>query len=120
MITTEELREMAESDHPLHGDLARVCKAMLEERAARAADLLTSDHAELRRLADVSEADAIISDLEAKGLNWSIRHGNGDIATSVWNSGTVICGDYYSNKLEPLAWMLRGAIADMEKNEVNK
>jgi hypothetical protein len=53
MITTEELREMAESDHSLHGDLARVCKAMLEERAARAADLLTSDHAELRRLADV-------------------------------------------------------------------
>ena len=68
----------------------------------------------------MSEADAIISDLEAKGLNWSIRHGNGDIATSVWNSGTVICGDYYSNKLEPLAGMLRGAIADMEKNEVNK
>lgn len=33
MITTEELREMAESDHPLHGDLARVCNALLAERA---------------------------------------------------------------------------------------
>ena len=65
----------------------------------------------------VQEADAIIAELEAKGLNWSIRHGNSDIATSVWKSGTVICGDYYSNELEPLAVMLRGAIADMEKKK---
>jgi preprotein translocase subunit Sec61beta len=33
MITTEELRSLASSTHPLHGDLVRVCNALLAERA---------------------------------------------------------------------------------------
>lgn len=32
MITTEELRALSESTHPLHGDLVRVAKELLELR----------------------------------------------------------------------------------------
>ena len=37
MITTEELRELSESTHPLHGDLVRICNAWLAEREAKPA-----------------------------------------------------------------------------------
>lgn len=67
MITTEELREMAESDHPLHGDLARVAKELLELRGktwlSDVSKPTPTDHA-----VDPNE-DAEISEIDA--LSWS-------------------------------------------------
>ena len=56
MITTEELRELSESTHPLHGDLVRVAKELLELRGktwlADVSNPTPTDHAELRGLCD--------------------------------------------------------------------
>jgi hypothetical protein len=61
-----------------------------------------------------SEADAIIAELEVKGLGWDVGNVGRMIETRIWQWPNVV-GRYRPARVEPLAVMLRGAIADMEK-----
>jgi hypothetical protein len=65
------------------------------------------------------EADAIIADLEVKGLGWDVGNAGRLIEARIWQWPYVV-GRYRPERVEPLAAMLRGAIADMERNGVNK
>ena len=58
-------------------------------------------------------ADEIIAELEAQRLGWSLDHTGNLIEARIWRWPHVI-GRYRPHKTEPLADMLRAAIADME------
>ncbi len=72
-----------------------------------------------RKRAEASEADAIIADLEAKGLGWDVGNYGRLIEARIWQFPDVL-GRYRPATVEPLAAMLRVAIADMERNEAGK
>jgi len=70
MITTEKLRELSESDHPTHGDLARLAKELGQLRAQIATQ--TADRAKYREgyhdiIREISaERNALRAELEAE------------------------------------------------------
>ena len=57
-------------------------------------------------------AEQIIEELEADGFGWDIGHTGRLRECRIWRWPTVI-GRYRPEKPEPLADMLRGALADM-------
>jgi hypothetical protein len=85
----------------------------------KGADLGLCDVCYWRKRAEASEADAIIADLEAKGLGWDVGNYGRLIEARIWQFPDVL-GRYRPATVEPLAAMLRVAIADMERNEAGK
>jgi hypothetical protein len=82
----------------------------------KGADLDLCDVCYWRKRAEVSEADAIIADLEMEGLGWDVGNDGSLIEARIWEWPGVF-GSYRPASVEPLAVMLRGAIADMEKKK---
>jgi hypothetical protein len=68
----------------------------------------------MRFTAAIQPVDAIISDLEAKNLGWSLDHNGALIEARVWDWPNVI-GRYRPHKIEPLAHMLLTAIKSITK-----
>lgn len=62
---------------------------------------------------DERSADAIIADLEARGLGWSLDNTGNLVEARVWNWPYVI-GRYRPNATEPLAHMLRKAMEGID------
>ena len=60
-------------------------------------------------------ADEIIAHLESQGIEWDISHTGRLIECRIWRWPYVV-GRYRPSKIEPLADMLRGAIADAGAN----
>jgi hypothetical protein len=58
-------------------------------------------------------ADALISDLESRGIGWSLDHTGRLIEARVWDWPHVI-GRYRPHKTEPLAHMLAQAMYEAE------
>ena len=67
-----------------------------------------------RRARHQDLVDALISDLESKGLGWSLDHNGMLIEARIWEWPNVV-GRYRPHKTEPLALMLQKAIDDMDK-----
>jgi len=77
-------------------------------------DLDLCDVCYWRKRVEVLEFDVIIAELEVKGLGWDVGNAGRLIEARIWQWPNVV-GRYRPATVEPLAVMLRGAIADMEK-----
>jgi hypothetical protein len=63
-------------------------------------------------------AEQIIAELEADGFGWDISHTGRLRECRIWKWPTVV-GRYRPQQAEPLASMLRGALADMANGGKN-